>query len=59
MPHCMVWIVPVFKMHDALQELAKTLQAVSEEKEKIEQRNAVLEKMATMQFNPEVLPHRV
>lgn len=36
------------------QELAKTLQAVSEEKDKIEQRNAVLEKMATMQFTPEV-----
>ena len=33
-----------------VQELAKTLQAVSEEKDKIEQRNAVLEKMATMQF---------
>ena len=41
-------------MATVLQELAKTLQAVSEEKEKIEQRNAVLEKMATMQFNPEV-----
>ena len=38
---------------DTWQELAATLQSVSEEKEKVEQRNTVLEKMVTMQIPPE------
>ena len=36
-----------------VQELAATLQSVSQEKEKVEQRNAVLEKIVTMQIPPE------
>ena len=35
------------------QELAATLQSVSQEKEKVQQRNAVLEKIVTMQIPPE------